>query len=144
MAVAELALDAPDISMAPRQGTQTYVGLPTWFWAYDGQAPVRSSTASLDGITVTAQAKIERLTLRFNDRDHGVISCAGVGTVFVVAPQIRPSPTCGYIFQHPGDYTVTAEASWRITWNGAISGSTTMVRTATAPIHVGEIQVLVN
>lgn len=143
MAVAQLTLDAPAISMAPRQGTQTYVGLPTWFWAWDGRVPTRSATASLDGITVTAQATIDRFTLRFNDREHGVASCAGVGTVFVVAPQVRPSPTCGYVFAHPGDYTVTAEAHWGIAWNGAISGATAMVRTATAPIHVGEIQVLV-
>lgn len=143
MAVAQLTLDTPTIQMAPRQGTQTYVGLPTWFWAFDGRVPNRTATASLDSISVTARATIDRFTLRFNDREHGVVSCAGVGTVFVVAPQVRPSPTCGYVFAHPGDYTVTAEAHWSITWNGAISGSTAMVRTATAPIHVGEIQVLI-
>lgn len=143
MAVAQLPLDPPTIQMAPRQGTQTYVGLPTWFWAWDGKVPTRTATASLGGISVTAKATTDRFTLRFNDREHGVVSCAGVGTVFVVAPQVRPSPTCGYVFQHPGDYTVTAEAHWTINWDGAISGSTTMVRTATAPIHVGEIQVLI-
>ena len=143
MAVAQLTLDAPAISMAPRQGTQTYVGLPTWFWAFDGKVPLRSATAALDGIRVTATATIDRFMLRFNNREHGVVSCAGVGTVFVVAPQVRPSPTCGYVFAHPGDYTVTAEARWSISWDGAISGSNTIMRTATAPIHVGEIQVLV-
>lgn len=141
MAVARLTMGAPEIGMAPRPGTRTFVGMPTWFWAWDGESPVLTTSASAGGLTVNAKATIDHTTWRFGDGK--VRSCAGVGTKFVPAPKIRRSPTCDHIYEAMGDYTVTAEAVWTVTWNGAISGSTTIVRSSTIPVNVEEVQVLV-
>lgn len=147
MAVAQLKVPAVNIGMAPKPGSRTFVGLPNWLWAYNGAAPKPTATAALGGLSITATATLSQVFWSMGD-GHAV-TCPGAGSVWHLTEQITSSPDCGYTYAVPsnvnasGTYTVTATATWNVSWTGAATGNTTMQRSASLPVKVGEIQVLV-
>jgi hypothetical protein len=153
-AIEEMALRAIDIGITPEPGEDSIgiVGMPVWMWAANPNehtvGPITES-ASAGGITVTATAKLQRIT--WDMGDGSTVKCASGGTAYKASYGDTRSPDCGYVYEKSsskkpgGKYTVTATSDWVITWEGA--GQTGTIRlnglTRTARIAVGEAQVLV-
>ncbi|MEZ5112729.1 MAG: hypothetical protein R2693_04425 [Nocardioidaceae bacterium] len=153
-AIEEMALRAIDIGITPEPGEDSIgiVGMPVWMWAANPNehtvGPITES-ASAGGITVTATAKLQRIT--WDMGDGSTVKCASGGTAYKASYGDARSPDCGYVYEKSsskkpgGKYTVTATSDWVITWEGA--GQTGTIRldglTRTVAIAVGEAQVLV-
>lgn len=154
LAIEEMALRAIDIGITPEPGEDSIgiVGMPVWLWAANPNehtvGPITES-ASAGGITVTATAKLQRIT--WDMGDGSTVKCASGGTAYEASYGATKSPDCGYVYEKSsskkpsGKYTVTATSDWVITWEGA--GQTGTIRlnglTRTVAIAVGEAQVLV-
>lgn len=155
LAIEQMNLSAINIGIAPKAGPGSIgiVGMPVWMWAANPDShtvgPINAS-ASAGGITVTATARLHRVTWDMGDGTE--VICNGPGTPYKAEYDDRSSPTCGHTYQKssagkPGDkYTVTATSDWVITWAGA--GQTGTIRlnglTRAVEISIGEAQVLVN
>lgn len=154
IAIEQMDLRAIDIGITPEPGEDSIgiVGMPVWMWAANPNehtvGPITES-ASAGGITVTATAKLQRIT--WDMGDGSTVKCASGGTAYKASYGDAKSPDCGYVYQKSsstrpsGKYTVTASSDWVITWEGA--GQTGTIRlnglTRTVAIAVGEAQVLV-
>jgi hypothetical protein len=145
-----LSLDilGPIISTAPSAGGSGLVGLPVWMW----QTPTLLTWGPLS-VGVSALSLGVGLTLLgaqvdwFMGDGHDVI--CQIGTPYSTHTGPRTSPDCGYVYTRPstdqpgGHYTVTAAATWNITWQlGAETGAITIVRATTTPITIHELQVV--
>ena len=128
---------------------RTWVGIPVWLWV-NNPAPTswgpQSKTATLGGVTVTANASVQ--SLYWNSGDGQNVTC-GAGTPFNAAAYANQaavdSPTCGIRYQHTtkgGTFTVTATTSWVVQWTGGgQSGQIQMpTTTSTTDVRVGELQ----
>lgn len=144
----QLPLNAPKVGPDPKvnKWKMAAVGYPLWIWA-DGPTHVGPVSDSVAGLSVSLDAQLTKTVFRMGDGK--TVTCAGGGTPYRTGTKAAtPSPTCGYRYEKPslpkGDYTVTAIGYWAVTWsvNGA-SGVITVPRVATAPLPVGEVQVLV-
>lgn len=154
IAIEQMDLRAIDIGITPEPGEDSIgiVGMPVWLWAANPNShtvgPITES-ASAGGITVTATAKLQRITWVMGD--GSTVKCASGGTAYKASYGDAKSPDCGYVYEKSsskrpsGKYTVTATSDWVITWEGA--GQTGTIRlnglTRTVAIAVGEAQVLV-
>lgn len=153
-AVDRMNLHALTIGIVPRPGRDSVglVGMPVWMWAADpGPSTVGpvTATASAGGVTITATARLNKVTWDMGD-GHTVV-CRGAGTAYRPSDGRTASPDCGYRYTtssagKPGDvFTVTATSDWVVTWQGA--GQNGVIRmdglTRSVQIAVGEAQVLV-
>jgi hypothetical protein len=154
IAADSMELSAINIGIAPEPGPDSVglVGMPVWMWADDPDdhtyGPATAS-ASAGGITVTATARVDRIT--WDMGDGTTLVCRTAGTPYEPAFGMRQSPDCGHVYERssarePGErYTVTATSDWVITWAGA--GQTGTIRlnglSRSVAIAVGEAQVLV-
>lgn len=155
IAIDEMRLSAINIGIAPEPGPDSVglVGMPVWMWAKDPNphtfGPL-TENASAGGITVTATAKVLRITWEMGDGTEVV--CNTAGTPYTPSYGRKDSPDCGHTYkkssagQTDDAYTVTATSSWIITWSGA--GQTGTIRldglNRSTQIRIGEAQVLVN
>lgn len=155
LAIKEMHLSAIDIGIAPEPGPDSIglVGMPVWMWA---NAPNEhtygpmTASASAGGITVTATAKVLRVTWEMGDGTEVV--CNTAGTPYQPSYGRKASPDCGHTYKkssahQPGEtYTVTATSSWVVNWSGA--GQSGVIRlnglSRSTQIRIGEAQVLVN
>lgn len=125
---------------------RTWVGIPVWLWVGNPDASTwgpQSVTATYGGVTVTATATAGAVTWSSGD---GQSTTCGTGTSFDEAywankPAVD-SPTCGWRYQHIGNYTVTASTVWTVKWvgggqNGQIAMPTT---TSSTPVRVGQLE----
>ncbi len=144
----QLPLNAPKVGPDPKvnKWKMAAVGYPLWVWA-EGPAHVGPVSDSVAGLSVSLDAQLTKTVFRMGDGK--TVTCTGGGTPYRSGTKpATPSPTCGYRYEKPslpkGDYTVTAIGYWAVTWtvNGT-SGVITVPRVATAPLPVGEVQVLV-
>lgn len=85
----------------------------------------------------------------WNMGDGTSVTCNGGGTAYVAADGSSESPTCGHTYQKTSadqsgqEYTVTATATWNITWSGGgQSGSQTVTFSDSTKLRIGEAQVL--
>ena len=111
-------------------------------------API-AEAISAGGITITATARLHKITWAMGDGT--TVICTTAGTPYKASYGNKKSPDCGHTYEKssskkPGTkYTVTATSDWVITWAGA--GQTGTIRLngleRTAAIAVGEAQVLV-
>ena len=138
-------LRAIDIGLVPepRAGSVGLVGMPNWMWvdspAQNTWGPITRS-ASAAGWTVTATAKVSQLNWDMGDGQ--VVTC-GAGTPYQDSFGRQSSPTCGHTYTRQGSYTVRATSHWVITWSGiGEAGTITMDLTQSAPVTIGEAQVL--
>lgn len=157
--VAQLAIDDMDlaaihIGIAPKpvDGSVGLVGMPVWMWAAGpGEhtwGPITAS-ASAGGITVTATARVHKVTWDMGDGNK--VACMSAGTPYKAVYGDRKSPDCGHVYTKSSSskpdhkFTVTATSDWIVEWEGA--GQTGTIRlnglVREAQIAVGEAQVLV-
>lgn len=158
MAVSQLQPGAPIIHSSPgtdeltgRVGTETFglVGMPVWFWTEDLDGATATATAG--PFTVTAVAELDHVS--YNMGDGQVVNCfplsnGTVGTPYVSG--IEPSRTCGYegyqktSRKQPNmKYTITATATWDVTWTGADTGSTALTTEDVGHLPIGEAQAII-
>ncbi|GAA1370185.1 hypothetical protein [Catellatospora chokoriensis] len=145
-----LALPTPAIATSPDLNTPQIVHLPTWLWIEPGWWTARTATASVPGITITARA--EPVTITWHTGDGKTVICANAGTAWtaVSAPDAK-SPTCGHTYTSTseaapgGIFTLSAVATWRISWSGAgMSGTEpSLITTTAAGIRVTEVRALI-
>lgn len=155
LAIKQMNLSAIDIGIAPRPGPDSVglVGMPVWMWARNPGGHTfgpTTATASAGGITVTATARVFRVTWDMGDGMKVV--CDSAGVPYLASYGREQSPECGHTYtkssadQLGGKYTVTATSDWVVTWAGA--GQTGTLRldglTRSTQITIGEAQVLVN
>jgi len=154
LAIDEMKLTAINIGIAPKaeDGSVGLVGMPVWMWAADpGErtwGPVTAS-ASAGGITVTATARVHKVTWDMGDGTK--VTCTTSGTPYKAAYGDKKSPDCGYVYTTSSSskpdhkFTVTATSDWIVEWEGA--GQTGTIRlnglVREAQIAIGEAQVLV-
>ena len=145
-AVAAMNLQAVHVGIVPesRAGSVGLVGVPNWMWVDqpDPQTfgPITQS-ATAAGFTVTATARVARVSWDMGDGQ--VIACNGPGTPYVASYGMASSPDCGHTYTRQGEYTVRATSHWVVAWSGiGQAGTITMDLTRTAPVTIGEAQVL--
>ncbi|HWV76783.1 MAG TPA: hypothetical protein VN027_05675 [Isoptericola sp.] len=133
------------------------VGMPVWLWVAD---PAPNTTGPISesetdgGLTVTVDARLDRIVWTLTDDDGGVYAtttCAGSSAPFTEWTghgDARPSPTCGFDAaenRRSGNITVTATAYWTAEWAGGGQNGTIDVPPLAqeATLTIGEAQVLV-
>ena len=145
-AVASMNLSAITMGLVPEPGAGSVglVGMPNWMWV---QKPTENTwgpttrSASAGGWTVMATAKVSQV--KWDMGDGQVVECAGPGTAYLDSYGKTSSPNCGHTYTRQGNYTVRATSLWVITWAGiGQTGTITMDLTQTAPVTIGEAQVL--
>lgn len=154
LAIKQMNLRAIDIGITPRPGADSIgiVGMPVWMWAANPDAHTvgpATASATAGGITVSATARIQRIT--WDMGDGHIVICTTAGTPYKASYENKKSPDCGHVYttsssSNPDQrFTVTATSDWVITWAGA--GQTGTIRlnglTRSVQIAVGEAQVLV-
>lgn len=154
LAIDEMELRAINVGITPDPGAGSVgiVGMPVWLWASKPDThtvgPITAS-ASAGGITVTATARLHRIT--WDMGDGTTVTCNGTGTPYKASYGNKKSPDCGHVYKDSsstksgGMFKVTATSDWVITWQGA--GQTGTIRltglSRSVDISVGEAQVLV-
>lgn len=138
-AAASVQLPAPAIGVAPDPSANAWrivaVGQPLWL--VDSAAATVSSSASSQGITVSITAR--RTAVEF-DMGEATIRCTSMTRRPATADPRAKSPDCGYVYQRKGDRTVTATASWLISWSAAgQSGTVSMTRSSSRQLPVREL-----
>lgn len=140
-----MGLRAVTIGIVPesRPGSVGLVGMPNWMWVANPTSnswgPITRS-ASAGGFTVTATARVSRVVWDMGDGQ--VVSCRA-GTPYEDSFGKRDSPDCGHTYTRQGEYTVRATSHWVVEWSGiGQSGTIPVDLTRTAPLTIGEVQVL--
>lgn len=119
------------------------VGYPIWLYADGGTIEPRTVTESAGGMSVRISIKVDKISWSLGD---GHSKTCGVGTKWrkgAVEPA-TPSPTCGYVYERKGKYTVTATTHWTIDW--AAGGQTGTIPFAIGRdrlYRVGELQTII-
>ncbi|WP_331740545.1 ATP/GTP-binding protein (plasmid) [Streptomyces sp. NBC_00015] len=149
-AVDRMLLTGPDIA-SPRAAATYIVGMPMWMWVNKSPTTFgpNSASATLAGVTVTAQAEVTKIDWKMGD--GSAITCNGPGTPYRAAYGKQESPTCGHTYartsaSQPGDkYNVTATATWTVDWQvngGGQTGQFTETRQSQTQMAIGELQVV--
>lgn len=122
------------------------VGYPLWLYA-NGETQIGPVTDTVGAQSVSLDASLSSVTYEMGD--GGSKMCTGTGTVWT--PAVTPglaSPDCGYVYQKAslpsGDYTVTAKATWSVTWQiNDQTGVLPITTTSTRQLPVGELQAVI-
>jgi hypothetical protein len=142
-AVKALKLPLPGIRVNPSPPAAQLVYLPTWLWLDASSWGLRSATASVPGLSVTATAKPSRLV--FSTGDGATVTCPGPGTAWTAGKDPNAaSPTCGHTYTRPGSYALTSTVTWQIGWAGGGRTGTVpdLTTTSTVTLNVTESQAL--
>lgn len=149
-----LTLPVPVIATSPPRGSTQPVGMPVWFWSTNSST--QSQSASVPGITVTVTATAESMELVIDEptsRAAGAsrsrtVTCEGTGTPY--DPE-RHEPwdrsECSHTFDWPGEATVSATVTWRLTWQSSAGASGTLdpvTRTSTLTLDPTELQAVLD
>lgn len=137
--LARIPLRPITVGMAPKQGTLLVVGMPNWMWADNPSAttwgPVSASAGAM-------RMTVEVESVTWDMGDGSKVKC-GKGTKWNGGPG-GPSPTCGYVYERQGHYTVTATSHWVAHWTGyGRAGDIPVDLLTTEHVEVGELQVIV-
>lgn len=148
-ALDKMALKGPDIGIRPKPDGKGVVGMPVWMWTQETATTYGPNTASASagGTTVTATAKVEKITWEMGDGKKVV--CNDAGTPYKPSYGKRESPDCGHVYRttskdKPGKrFAVEATSTWAVDWEGGgDSGQLDTTRTSQVQVTVGEVQVL--
>lgn len=146
MAMAKIRLPAPDMGSAPcaEADCKGTVGVPVWFWLEGNQWRTYSASASAGGLDVSVTAKPSKVVWDLGDGQS--VTCTSAGTAYDTSKGWASSPDCGVPggYTQAGDYTVTASITYDVTFGGDASGTTTLTRTSTSDVTVGEYQSVVS
>ena len=144
-AVESMNLSAITIGIVPEPGPDSVglIGMPVWMWV---EQPSESTwgpitrTASSGPWSVTATGEVADVTWEMGD--GAVVHCEE-GVPYQDAFGKQSSPSCGHTYSEQGEYTVRATSHWVIRWNGiGESGTIRLDLTQSAPVTMGEVQVL--
>ncbi|MFY1618738.1 hypothetical protein [Micromonospora sp. WMMD736] len=150
-ALASIKLLPALLKVAPRKNIGPgLVGLPVWMWASssaDYFGPLHAS-ASDRGLTVSIEAKVERIVWNMGNGD--TVTCTTPGTPYDPNGERAglTSPDCGYDDGYPkaGTYRVGATTYWTVRWwtdNGVEGDPIAQTRTSgTVPVRINELQVV--
>jgi hypothetical protein len=140
--LASIRLSPIRIGMVPFDGRDSMgtVGTPVWMWVDEPDASTWGpKSASDQGVSITA--RVSKVVWDMGNGDQ--VSC-GKGTEWRPKNGIDKSPTCGYIYEKQGRYTITATTEWTATWTGlGQSGSIPFTLDSSRQLTVGEYQVIV-
>ncbi|MBQ1018952.1 hypothetical protein KBX71_13915 [Micromonospora sp. D93] len=148
-ALASISLLPAPLRMAPRKSIGPgLVGLPVWMWAARSTSYFGPLTASASdrGVTVSIEAKVNRIVWDMGNGDE--VPCETAGTPYDSKGNRagETSPDCGYDkgYQKAGTYRVTATTHWKVTWHGGgESGEILVTRNSgNVPIQINELQVV--
>jgi hypothetical protein len=143
----QLLLPSPQIRANP--GGEQLVNLPTWLWLGSASWGVRSATAQVPGVSVTAVARPTWVSWSMGDGTS--VTCSGQGTPFPAGGDVgAASPDCGHTYrissarQNSQAFPVTATVHWSVTWWGAGQGGTfpDLTTSTSAQFRVAEAQAL--
>jgi len=152
-AIVSLGLLPPSVHTAPSATGIGLVGMPVWMWQDSGLftlGPLNLTIGvTLLGLSVGVGIKALGAQIDYYMGDGNDVVCHGLGTTYTATSGRSASPTCGYVYSQPsttqpgGHYTVTAAATWNVSWTiGPDTGSITIVRATTVPITIDELQVV--
>lgn len=154
IAISQMDLRAIDIGLAPKPGGNSLgiVGMPVWMWVQGPGSHTygpATATASAGGVTISATARVQKITWDMGDGTKVV--CANAGTPYKASYGKKASPDCGHTYEtssanRPGGaFTVTATSDWVVTWRGAGQSGTIRLNglRRSVPVAVGEAQALV-
>lgn len=127
-AVAQLSVPAPTITISPKPSDNKWnvqaVGMPLWVWSQD---PGRvTSAVSEQGIDIEMSASRGSVHFDWGDGTSSVCHMMRPRPPPNMDP-LTPSPDCGHRYLKAGDYTITATASWAVSWRA-------LGRTGTLPL----------
>ncbi|WP_331752217.1 ATP-binding protein [Streptomyces sp. NBC_00829] len=139
------------IGSAPGPDQPGLVGMPVWLWNHKSDTTwgPNSATAAVPGLSVTATARVTKIT--YSMGDGGSVTCTTAGTPYKQSYGNKSSPDCGHRYtkvsagQPGGKFTITATSSWEVTWQASNGASGTLpdeIRTSTTTARVGELQVV--
>lgn len=136
----QMKLTNPKIGSAPcaEAGCMGAVGVPVWLWATD--LDDKSMTVTLGPYSVSARASVPKMS--FNLGDGRSISCIGKGTPYDTSKGWAESPDCGTKYLKKGKRTVTATATWHVTWTGVNTGDLDIPASSRTTLTIGEYQAL--
>lgn len=148
---ARARLQLPGVLMRLNPPGVQLVNLPIWLTLDRSSWTVRSATASVPGVSVTATARPVQVTWSMGD--GGSVVCKGPGTAW--RPGTDPmasSPDCGYTYRRSsagaagGRFTVAVTVSWVVTWVGAGQAGTIpgLSTTGTVRVAVQESQAVIS
>lgn len=147
-AVSMLRLPEPGVRLSPTPPAPQVVNVPSWLWLDASTWGLRSATASVPGLSVTATATPTRV--RWVTGDGATVTCSGPGTAWTAGMDpAAASPTCGHTYRTPstdrpgGSYRVQVTVTWHVQWVGGgqsgvagplstTASATTVVREAPA------------
>lgn len=132
-------LGDPVIDVQPKPSDNKWgivaVGEPLWF--HNGSVSEISSSQSGHGITVALNAK--RVETVY-ETGESTVRCSRTMPRPSNADPRATSPVCGYVYQHPGSYTLTMREVWQVTWrSGDQTGVVTTTRSSSQPMEVKEL-----
>jgi hypothetical protein len=149
-AASQLSLDSPRIGTSPPAGSAQLVRLPTWLWIDPASWQPQHASASVPGVSVTANAAPTTVTWTLGDGT--TLTCHGPGTAYPTGTDpTAASPDCGHTYAHTssgqpgGAFTVTATVTWAITWTGGGQTGTlpTLQTQATTTLRVVESRAVI-
>ncbi len=121
---ARAKLSLPEVVITMNPPGDQLVNLPIWLALDAGSWRVRSATASVPGVSVTATAR--PMTVAWSMGDGTTKTCDGPGTAWTSGTDPKAaSPDCGHVYRRSsagaagGAYTVSATVTWEVTWAGA-------------------------
>jgi hypothetical protein len=140
-------LTLPAVAIRINPSGDQLVGLPTWLALDPSSWSLRSATASVPGVSVTATAR--PVSASWQMGDGSTVVCAGPGTPW--RPETDPaasSPDCGHRHLRssagaPGAaFAVRVTITWTVAWAGAGTGGTIpgLTTTGAAAVRVAESQ----
>ena len=145
--LAELDLESPELGVFPRGDSAQrmgFVGWNVWLWAAadsDRQWGPVSASQSEGGVSVSLTARVTSMTWDMGNGD--TVSC-GKGTAWTLAAtggKNVASPTCGYVYEADGRYTVRGSSTWEVAWSGGGQlGTIPLTLSREAEVIVGELQ----
>ena len=146
--LASIEFQAPELGIFPPGDTMRTMGLVgwnVWLWAAPSSqlqwGPVTDSISEGD-VTVTLTANVVRMRWEMGNGDDVV---CGAGTPW---SSVRSrgghnvaSPTCGYVYEEDGIYTVSGTSEWEVDWSGGgWSGTLPLSLSREVEVIVGELQ----
>ena len=121
LAVSQLNLLSPTVSMAPPTSQGAVVNLESWLWISPAEWHPITATATVGGIAATATATPEYVVWSMGNGQQ--VTCNGPGTPYNPAlPDQDQSTTCGYTYQETSagqtnqQFAVTTTVFWHVTW----------------------------
>ena len=153
-AARSISLPSPVIGLNPSQYSIT--GLATWLWVSPSQWHAYSATASVAGVSATAQAVPRSVTWNMGDGD--TVVCDGPGTVYQPdVPAAEQQTSCSYTYRSTsagqpsqdgdpddGAFPVTATITWDVTWWSSVPGEggelPALQTSSTVPVRVEQVQ----